>query len=162
MATRSTTKTIGDREYAFSTLPAVASLKVEVTIAKVIGEPLFKAFASRGSDEQTAEQAAIAAVGLLTSRLDEAELVRTMATVFQYVGFVELEGGHAQVARICPNANVDKIDEHFTGRNRELWQVLIEALRFNFADFFSDGLSLSGLIKKAAASSPSNPPTSTG
>lgn len=49
----------------------------------------------------------------------------TMETVFKYV--------------TCDGKRVD-INATFTGRNKELWQVFIAALRFNFSDFLPAGL----------------------
>jgi hypothetical protein len=57
--------------------------------------------------------------------MDANELITTMETVFKYVN---VDGKRVEV-----NAT-------FTGRNKELWQVFIAALRFNFSDFLPDGL----------------------
>jgi hypothetical protein len=122
------TKQIGERNYSFGTIPAMEAVKVEVAVARVIGEPLFKAFMDAkktGSTEQDAEQAGAAAIGLLLSKMDADELLATMETVFKYV--------------TCDGKRVD-INATFTGRNKELWQVFIAALRFNFSDFLPAGL----------------------
>ena len=122
------TKQIGDRNYSFGTIPAVEAVKVEVSVARVIGEPLFKAFMDSkktGSTDADAEAAGASAIGLLLSKMDADELISTMETVFKYVS---VEG-----KRVDINAS-------FTGRNKELWQVFIAALRFNFSDFLPDGL----------------------
>lgn len=123
---------IGDRTYSFGTIPALEAVAVEVSIAKVIGEPLFKAFTEvkkpgveAGSDDE-AGAAGAAAIGLLLSKMDAAELTSTMKTVFTYVGY---QG----------KTRVD-INADFTGRNKELWQVFIYALRYNFSDFLPAGL----------------------
>lgn len=122
------TKQIGDRTFSFGVIPAFEAVKVEVAIARVIGEPLFKAFMDAkktGSAEQEAEQAGATAIGLLLSKMNADELLETMKTVFQYV--------------TCEGKRVD-INATFTGRNKELWQVFIAALRFNFSDFLPEGL----------------------
>lgn len=122
------TKQIGDRNYSFGTIPAVEAVKVEVSVARVIGEPLFKAFMDSkktGSTDSDAEAAGASAIGLLLSKMDADELISTMETVFKYVS---VDG-----KRVDINAS-------FTGRNKELWQVFIAALRFNFSDFLPDGL----------------------
>lgn len=122
------TKQIGDRTFSFGVIPAFEAVKVEVAIARVIGEPLFKAFMDAkktGSAEQEAEQAGATAIGLLLSKMNADELLETMRTVFQYV--------------TCDGKRVD-INATFTGRNKELWQVFIAALRFNFSDFLPEGL----------------------
>ena len=82
------TKQIGERNYSFGTIPAMEAVKVEVAVARVIGEPLFKAFMDAkktGSTEQDAEQAGATAIGLLLSKMDADELLATMETVFKYV-----------------------------------------------------------------------------
>lgn len=122
------TKQIGDRTFTFGTIPAMEAVKVEVAVARVIGEPLFKAFMDAkktGSQEQDAEQAGATAIGLLLSKMDADELLATMETVFKYV--------------TCDGKRVE-INATFTGRNKDLWQVFIAALRFNFSDFLPAGL----------------------
>ncbi len=122
------TKQIGDRTFSFGTIPAMEAVKVEVSVARVIGEPLFKAFMESkktGSSDSDAEAAGATAIGLLLSKMDANELITTMETVFKYVN---VDGKRVEV-----NAT-------FTGRNKELWQVFIAALRFNFSDFLPDGL----------------------
>jgi hypothetical protein len=122
------TKQIGERSYSFGTLPPVEAVRVEVAVARVIGEPLFKAFMDAkktGSTEKDAEQAGATAIGLLLSKMDADELLATMETVFKYV--------------TCDGKRVE-INATFSGRNKELWLVFIAALRFNFSDFLPAGL----------------------
>lgn len=122
------TKQIGERTYSFGTIPPVEAVRVEVAVARVIGEPLFKAFMDAkktGSTEKDAEQAGATAIGLLLSKMDADELLATMETVFKYV--------------TCDGRRVE-INATFSGRNKELWQVFIAALRFNFSDFLPAGL----------------------
>ncbi len=122
------TKQIGERTYSFGTIPPVEAVRVEVAVARVIGEPLFKAFMDAkktGSNEKDAEQAGATAIGLLLSKMDADELLATMETVFKYV--------------TCDGKRVE-INATFAGRNKELWQVFIAALRFNFSDFLPAGL----------------------
>jgi hypothetical protein len=137
---------IGGRQISVGTLAPTLALKVEVVIARVCGEALFKAFTTaKNQDEMQA--AAGAAIALMTSRLDADELLQTMEIVMQCV---RIDG-----------APVASIDASFVGRNRDLWQVFIYALRVNFADFFPDDL-LRSIASQAKGLSPSNPPTSTG
>lgn len=129
------TKQFGDRTFAFGTIPPVEAVRVEVAVARVIGEPLFKAFMDAkktGSTEQDAEQAGATAIGLLLSKMNADELIATMETVFKYVS--------------CDGKRVE-INATFTGRNKELWQVFVSALRFNFSDFLPEGLFAS--VQKA-------------
>ena len=122
------TKQIGERTYSVGTLPPVEAVRVVIAVARVIGEPLFKAFMDAkktGSTEKDAEQAGATAIGLLLSKMDADELLATMETVFKYV--------------TCDGKRVE-INATFSGRNKELWQVFIAALRFNFSDFLPAGL----------------------
>lgn len=118
-----------DRNYAFGVIPALEAIKVEIAVAKVIGEPLFKAFVGKdkadAADKEAATVAGGAAIGLILSKMDANELTATMETVFQYVS---IDG-----------KRID-INTTFTGRNKELWAVFIQALRFNFRDFLPEGL----------------------
>jgi hypothetical protein len=123
---------LNERLFTFSTIPAFEAIDVEVNVAKVIGEPLFAAFtAPEGKD---ADALGAIAIGQLLSNMDAKVLKETITTVFKYVR--------------CDGKEI-VIDMHFTGRNKELWIVLIQALRFNFSDFLPDSLltSLKGKIK---------------
>jgi hypothetical protein len=129
------TKEVGGRTFSFGTIPATEAVRVEVAIARVIGEPLFKAFMDAkktGSTEADAEQAGATAIGLLLSKMNADELLATMETVFKYV--------------TCDGKRVE-MNATFTGRNKEMWQVFIAGLRFNFSDFLPEGLFAS--VQKA-------------
>jgi hypothetical protein len=125
------TKTINGRVFSFGTLPAEEAVVVEVSIARVIGEPLFKAFMDYdddAGDEQKAAQmktAGAAAIGLIASKMEPDDLLRTLRKVFVYVS---VDGERCD------------INKHFTGKNKELWEVFILALRHNFADFLPERL----------------------
>lgn len=154
--------TIGGRVFSFGMLTATDAIRVEVAIARVIGEPLFKAFmdandkapaallapAEDEGDDAEADkvrkdkvfesmmQSASSAIGLLTSKMNSDELLETMELVFKTVN--------------CDGKKI-VIDSTFAGRHRDLWQVFIAALRFNFSDFFTGGLfaSIPGKVKKS-------------
>lgn len=130
---------LNGRVYSFGTIPPTEAVRVEVAIARVIGEPLFKALTekdAKGQATDDAESAGAAVIGLLLARMDADELLATMEIVFKYVS--------------CDGARV-MIDSTFAGRNRELWQVFFQALRHNFADFLPAGL-LDSLRAKMPAS----------
>lgn len=124
---------LNGRTFSFGTIPPVEAIKVEVAIARVIGEPLFKAFMeqkpAKGADpeqvKRDTEAAGSAALGLILSKMDADELTATMETVFKYVSV---------------NGQRVVIDQHFMGKNKELWQVFFRALSHNFADFLPAGL----------------------
>jgi hypothetical protein len=154
MAIKEDTFKTDDRVYLIRQMPPVKAVKVELIIAKAVGEPIFKAFTA-GEGAKSA-QVMTAAVGLLTAKVSEAELLTAMTAVLEHVG---IDG---KKVRICENGSSAGIDEAFQGRNKELWQVFLAALRVNFADFFQGDLSLSSLIATVQGSSQSSQPTSTG
>ncbi len=127
------TLTIDGRTYSFGMIPAEESIDVEVAVARVIGEPLFRAFTdkqgtaglTKEQQDEEAKAAGAAAVGMLMSRMQADELRRTMASVFNYVG--------------CDDKPRLSIND-FTGRNRERWQVFIAALKHNYSDFLPASL----------------------
>lgn len=115
-------KTIGGRVYSFGMIPPTKSIPVQVAIARVLGEPFFKmATAAKGTNPE--EQVAImaTAVGVLVSKMEADELVKTMTTVFEYAS--------------VDGKPIRNIDEAFVGRNAEMLEAFWEGLRFNYADF---------------------------
>lgn len=139
-------KTIGGRLYSFGALPPTEALRVEVAVARVIGEPMFKMLVT--AKDPIEEQAVLAsAVGLLLSKMDPDDLIATMTRVLK---FSSIEG-----------TRFASIDADFANRNKDLWLVFIAALKFNFMDFFPAAL-LASIDAKVATLSPSSPPTSTG
>lgn len=136
--------TIGDRVISVGFLPALKAVKVQVAIANLCGEALFKAVTTKNNNT---EEAGAAAISALTSHLDSDVLINAMTTVFEYV---TIDG-----------KRVSSIDEAFAGgRNKELWQVFFFALKVNFKDFFPESLFRS--IAAKVTSSQSNSSTSTG
>lgn len=129
-------KTIGGREFGFRTIPAEESVLVQVTVASVIGEPLFKALTQTPMSEDgkidKAQMTAIfgSMVGLLTTKLDGPALLKLLKAVFKYVSV----DGRDVV-----------INEHFDHKPKEMWFVLWEALRFNYSDFLPGNLFSSDL-----------------
>lgn len=123
---------IGERTYSFGIMPATVAYEVEVALAEVIGEPLFKAIAGGGAaatDKEKLLDVSGVAIGMIASRARAANLLPTIKTVFENV---RVDVGTGTAVPI-------NIDSHFTGRPKELWQVFIIAIQVNFADFF-DGL----------------------
>lgn len=140
------TTTIGERIVVVGFLPALKAVKVQVAIANLCGEALFKAVTTKNNNP---EEAGAAAISALTSHLDSDVLLGAMQTVFEYV---TIDG-----------KRVTSIDEAFAGgRNKELWQVFFFALKVNFKDFFPESLFKSIAAKMSPGSSQSNLPTSAG
>lgn len=135
-------KTFGGRLFSFGMMPPTDAIRVEVSLVKAIGEPLLRAFIKAqeiSKDQKFANLAELKsnpevldtvskAMGTISARMDAEDLLKTMGLVFD---------------RIVCNGQPINIDATFVGRNKELWQVFMEGLRVNFADFFPDGLSLS-------------------
>lgn len=126
-------KEINGRVYSFGMLPPSKSIPVQVAITRVIGEPLFKMFTERKTTgDEDMKTAATAAMGLIAANMDSDELLKTMRAVFD---FTSIDG-----------KRIADIDSAFSGRNKEMWQAFIAALRFNFSDFFPAGLLNSSLV----------------
>lgn len=160
MRAREEQVTLGNDEdgkvtYVLRRLPATTAIRVEAKVAQLIGEPLFKAFAS-GQQAPSPEAGLAAGIGLLARTATDQELLDLMKTCFEHVGVKD------KCIRIT-GENCAGFDEAFANRShREPWSVLLAFLKFNFADFFVGNLSLSALRSKVMGSSQSNPPTSTG
>jgi len=140
------TATIRGRNYSFGYLPPTEALGLELTIAQVIGGPLFKALAAGGSEEQ---DGAIA-LSALAVNLNPERLISNMNLVFKYVQ--------------CEGKRITSIDETFSGgRHGDVWEVFIYGLRYNFHELFPESLSTFFRERmKKAGSNLSIPPISTG
>lgn len=113
----------GGRVYSFGVIPPTKAVLLEIEIARLIGEPLFKAFTT-GAETDFKEAGAVA-IGLLCSKADGESFLKMLRTVFEHTS--------------CDGQRIE-MDATFVGRNREMLQVFIQALRFNFADFFPAAL----------------------
>lgn len=144
----------GGRVYLIRQMPPTVAVPVQVYLAKSLGQSLFKAFAST---DLSGEGALAMAVGILAERLDDAELMRHMRTVFRYVGILD------EVTRICPETGSadEGIDRWFLGRTFEMWKVFAKALQVNFADFFGGNPLVSTLLSKLKGQLTSSLQTST-
>ena len=137
---------IGERTYTFGIMPASVAYEVEVALAEVIGEPLFKAIAGGGvgADKEKLLDVSGVAIAMIASRARQANLLPTIKTCFEYVK-VDINGS-GQAFPI-------NFDVHFTGRNKEMWQVFVAAIKVNFSDFF-EGLhfDLAGIAAASKSS----------
>lgn len=149
-------KTIGGRVYAFGTLPATQALKVELAIAPVLADAL-AAFGGANIDKLTDVES-----GVLTARAAGEVLKRLAAEDYtapdgsRHMGLqsiMETVFAHVTVIEGTKAADVN-IDVHFTGRPRDKYLVLVEALKANFADFFPASPSPSSPSVTEAAPSP--------
>lgn len=130
-------KDFGGRRFSFGVIPPTKAIKVECSVVRVIGEPLFKTLVlasdkekMKGKTKDETDKMGVEmlsmVVGLLGAKLDDEEILSTMKICFEYVS--------------CDGNRITSIDETFIGRNREIWEVFIYALRFNFFDFFPASL----------------------
>lgn len=119
---------IGGRQISIGKLGCIDALNVQVAIASVTGGPLFSAIVGNETDlNSDARKAAIfLALGKVAEHISPEKLISTMETVFKCV---TIDG-----------KRINSIDESFSGRNKEVWQVFIAALKENFADFLPEGL----------------------
>lgn len=134
-------KVIGGVRYAFDTIPAEAALDVEVSVVRLFGEPVFALLAGSGNETPQAEQmaAVAAAMRALSNQPNhvalKAELKELLGTVLKHV--------------IGPAGIAQEIAS-FNGKNKLLWEVAIEALKVNFADFLGASPSTSPPPEAAA------------
>ena len=138
------TKVIGGVTYSFHTLPASKAVHVHVALARVIGDAVkggggSQLLAAIGKQETTEADADTQMRALMSAIMSVSAddwvtpdgrrmmgLTSLMATMFEYVR----AGGKS----------VD-IDVNFTGRGRDIYLVLGEALRHNFAGFLGESHS---------------------
>jgi len=145
-------KTIGGREFIFGTFPAAEALKVELTIAPVLADAL-AAFGT-GSVEKLDEDAG----ALLTARAAGEVLKRLAADDYtspdgaRHLGLQTLmEIAFAHVTVVVPGSKPRPVMlADFTGKPKDKYLVLVEALKANFADFFPASLSASSPSEAAA------------
>ena len=111
-----TTKTIGGRTVEICRCAATEALDLELSIAKVAGSAdIVAMLTSKGSADEMAD--IIRVVGGVAKSLTHAELLRLMNMLFQYVSF------DGKVFR--------DINEDFSDRPRDIWEVFIEAIMHN-------------------------------
>lgn len=126
MSTSAPLKVIGDKTYAFGTLPATVAIDVQVIIARALGDGLLSLIMAKDTSPEEQAQAMKLASAALTSSLKASDVKELIGKVFSCVTV-----GDGVSAAVPVN-----VDAHFTGRPRRLWEVLIEALKVNFSDFF--------------------------
>lgn len=126
-------KVIGDKTFAIGTLPASTAIDVECIVARAIGESLFRVLAGADGTEEEQLKAAGQAIAALSMNLRAKEIKELFSLVFTVVTVGDGVGPAAPI----------NFDATFTGHPKMPWEVLIEALKVNFADFFPAGLSAS-------------------
>lgn len=129
---------LGGRTYSFGMVPATEAVFLELEIARLIGEPLFKVFAAPKDQKEDNVALAGTVIGLICSKADPDQFLKMLQTIFKYTS--------------CDGQRVD-IDATFTGHNREMIQVFAYGLRYNFQDFFPESLLASIRAKMAGLTS---------
>lgn len=153
MALAISQKTIGGVSYSFHTLPATKAVHVHVALARIIGDAVKAGggaqLLSAIGKKETTEADAQAQMRALTSAIMSIAaddwvtpdgrkmmgLTSLMETMFEQVKM----GGKAI-----------EIDAHFTGRGRDMYLVLGEAMKHNFASFLAGSPSPSNSDGAAA------------
>lgn len=139
------------RVYTFEKMPARAATRVQVRVAKVAAEPFAAAFAASmaagGMTEALQAATMFRLLKEILSKMDEDDLISVQELVF---ASVMVEG-----------KKID-LDATFADRPEELWEVLVEELRWTFESFFRGSLFASKFKSlMTIASRQSSPPTST-
>lgn len=142
-------KTIGGREFIFGTLPAPDALKIELAIAPVLAEAI-AAFGAGATDKPSDQEELIAtarAAGEVMKRMAAEDFTAPDGSRHMGVqSIMETVFAHTTVV-VKPSPRPVMLAD-FTGKPKEKYLVLVEALKANFADFFP------------AAASGSSPPES--
>lgn len=142
------TITIGGRRFDISRLPAETAIEVEFLLVSKVGEPMLKlaVAAESGVGEEEAIKIASNALGTVVRNLTAKETIALMKDVFAFVS--------------CDGKPIE-LNSTFADEPSQPWELLVEALKENFSDFFRG--SLWGSIRKArvSGSTPPAPPTST-
>jgi len=114
------------RKFSFGMMSAEDALDVQLILSPALGAivPLITAATEASSlDQAAAMQQAIRAI----TSLDRVEMKKAMKLVFS--------------ACSCDGREIGDINLVFQGKPLELWQVFIEALRVNFADFLAAAIA---------------------
>lgn len=144
-----TQKTIGEVAYTFKTLPASKGTRVWSAIEPGVTNPgnslsavsavggakeLADAMSSKTmpAHEKEAMMATVAMLSALSQLPDEDWDKPAGGRMLGQASIIAIMFGYVTVGGKAVDADVN-----FTGRLKSMYQVLGEALRFNFADFFS-------------------------
>jgi len=125
-------KEIDGQTYEIWHLPTEQAIKMLTKLTKIVGEPVGKAVSGLKSSSGSILDADVdydfigAAIGILTNKLDEDEVLGIVKTILKYVNKKTEKGGFIE-------ANLDD----FQGRIMHLLNVVRASLEHNFSDFFA-------------------------
>lgn len=125
-------KEIDGQTYEIWHLPTEPAVKMLVKLTKLIGGPVGKAVSGLTSDSGSILDANVSfdfigtAIGMLTNKLDEDEVLGIVKTMLKYVNKKTEKGGFVET----------NIEMDFQGKIMHLLNVVRAALEHNFSDFF--------------------------
>ncbi len=119
-----TLKTINGKTFSFAKLDAVNGIKLQLGVAKLIGSEL--ADLARAAQKSTSQDALLQEVGELLER------VATKASTDEVLGLMGLV-----FSRVTCNGKPVSLDLTFGDNALEPWQVFVEGLKVNLADFLA-------------------------
>ncbi len=121
-------KNINGIEYEIWQLPPRTAMSILTKLAKLIGEPIGKAIGGiKGLDGDISFDLVGEAIGVLTNKLEEAEVQFIIDTLFKYIKIRDEKGALVAV----------NIDLHFHGKVMDILTLTGMALEVNFSDFFA-------------------------
>lgn len=143
---------VGEGNYVISKLPATKAIRVHLALGKAILEALASGDSAVGSLGALAGQASLEAAESADMEKVVAMILRLFTALpaddwtspdgRRYMGFESLSRLLLDHVKLEGRVAVDP-DAHFDGKVQELYLVLWEVLKHNFADFLGDVLSRS-------------------
>jgi len=117
---------VNDRTFEIHHLPTLEALRIFTLLTKLVGDSLGKAigsFKGNGNILDADVDVLGDAISLLCQRLDEKNVQDIINTILKYT-FIQGEKGFEKIA----------IDTHFAGRLGDLFSVVYESFKHNYAD----------------------------
>ena len=139
------TVSVGGTEYALQTMPADKANDVLFVVGGAVGAPLEALLRAAGPQFGLAEMfkdensLAIGAqvISLLVRNLGSSGMLGIRDSLFE--------------GAAIDNKKIDDIDAHFAGRIAEMYQLMWEAIKENYGDFFGILRSLFGQLNAGTA-----------
>lgn len=126
-------KEIDGQTYEIWHLPTEQAIKMLTKLTRIVGEPIGKAVSGLKSDNGSILEADVdfdfigEAIGILTNKLDEDEILGIVKTMLAYVNKKNEKSGFVGVS----------LEIDFQGKIMHLLNVIRAALEHNFSDFFA-------------------------
>ena len=156
-------KTIGGISYAFHTLPASKAIEVWAALEPSVTSPTNSLSAVAAVGGKNVADIALKGIGTMQGHEKEA-MIATLSMLSALAGLPEEDWGKPDGGRMMGRKRVIQVmfdhvkvggksvdlDVNFTGRLKSMYEVLGEALRINFSDFFSGLAEVTDSILAAA------------